>query len=111
MNLFLSVYDGTVQSYIEEKEKEIVIDDFTRKRPLPFRLIKQEAFYHMKAIIDYALNTNDSIVLTLKDEGKDFLMELTINMPNHTTLHLFTKYGFLKKMIYHTAIAGKCNII
>ena len=64
----LSVYDGTVQSYIEEKEKEIVIDDFTRKMPVPFRLIKQEAFYHMKAIIDYALNTNDSIVLTLKDE-------------------------------------------
>ncbi len=93
-----SVYDGTVQSYIEEKEKEIVIDDFTRKRPLPFRIIKQEAFYHMKAIIDYALNTNDNIVLTLKDEGKNFLMELTINMPNQ--VEFFGKAQYMPENPY-----------
>lgn len=94
----LSVYDGTVQSYIEEKEKEIVIDDFTRKRPVPFRLIKQEAFYHMKAIIDYALNTNDNIVLTLKEDGKDFLMELTINMPNQ--VEFFGKAQYMPENPY-----------
>ena len=81
----LSVYDGTVQSYIEEKEKEIVIDDFTRKMPVPFRII-------------YALNTNDSIVLTLKDEGKDFLMELTINMPNQ--VEFFGKAQYIPENPY-----------
>ena len=70
----------------------------------------------MKAIIDYALNTNDSIVLTLKEEGKDFLMELTINMPNQ--VEFFGKAQYMPEnpytydiMICHTAIAGKCSIV
>lgn len=93
-----SVYDGTVYTYIEEKGKEILIDDFTRKRPVPFRLIKPKAFYHMKLIIDYALNTNDSIVLSLKDEGKDYLMELTINMPNQ--VEFFGKAQYIPENPY-----------
>lgn len=75
----LWVYDGTVQAYIEEEEKEVRIDDFTQKSPLPFRMVMPQAFYCMKSIIDYALNTQDSIVLHLKDEGKDYLMELSIH--------------------------------
>lgn len=88
----LSLYDGIVHADIVEQEKEVCIDNFTRKRPLPFRMVQQEAFYYMKAIIDYALNTNDSIILTLKDEGKDYLMELTINMPNQVEFFGKAKY-------------------
>lgn len=77
----LWVYDGTVFAYIEKEEKEVRIDDFTQKSPLPFRVIMPQAFGCMKSILEYALNTQDSIVLSLKDEGKDYLMELSIHTP------------------------------
>ena len=69
----LWVYDGTVFAYIEKEEKEVRIDDFTQKSPLPFRVIMPQAFGCMKSILEYVLNTQDSIVLSLKDEGKDYL--------------------------------------
>ena len=77
----LWVYDGIVFAYIEKEEKEVRIDDFTQKSPLPFRVIMPQAFGCMKSILEYALNTQDSIVLSLKDEGKDYLMELSIHTP------------------------------
>lgn len=77
----LWVYDGTVFAYIEKEEKEVRIDDFTQKSPLPFRVIMPQAFGCMKSILEYVLNTQDSIVLSLKDEGKDYLMELSIHTP------------------------------
>lgn len=40
-----------------------------------------QAFGCMKSILEYVLNTQDSIVLSLKDEGKDYLMELSIHTP------------------------------
>lgn len=77
----LWVYDGTVFAYIEKEEKEVRIDDFTQKSSLPFRVIMPQAFGCMKSVLEYALNTQDSIVLSLKDEGKDYLMELSIHTP------------------------------
>lgn len=77
----LWVYDGTVFAYIEKEEKEVRIDDFTQKSPLPFRVIMSQAFGCMKSILEYVLNTQDSIVLSLKDEGKDYLMKLSIHTP------------------------------
>ena len=72
---------GLLITYIEKEEKEVRIDDFTQKSPLPFRVIMPQAFGCMKSILEYVLNTQDSIVLSLKDEGKDYLMELSIHTP------------------------------
>lgn len=56
----LWVYDGTEFAYIEKEEKEVRIDDFTQKSPLPFRVIMPQAFGCMKSILEYVLNTQDS---------------------------------------------------
>lgn len=76
------VYDGKEASYIDKQKEEIRLDDFTQKRPLPFRMVMPELFYQTQTIIQYALTTRDSIELKLLDAGKDYIMELTIHMPN-----------------------------
>lgn len=82
-NAFRGVYDGKVASYVyeEEGEKWIREDDFTTKSPLPFRMVMPEFFYYTQSILKYAITTQDSIELSLKDLGDDYLMELTIHMP------------------------------
>lgn len=82
-NAFRGVYDGKVSSYVyeEEGEKWIREDDFTTKSPLPFRMVMPEFFYYTQSILKYAITTQDSIELSLKDLGDDYLMELTIHMP------------------------------
>lgn len=82
-NAFRGVYDGKVSSYVyeEEGEKWIREDDFTTKSPLPFRMVMPEFFYYTQSILKYAITTQDSIELSLKDLGDDYLMELTIYMP------------------------------
>ena len=77
-----SIYDGKEHTSINKEKKEILIDDFTQKRPLPFRMVMPCFFYRTKSIIDYALTTTDSITIHLNDLGKEYMMEVIIHMPN-----------------------------
>lgn len=44
-------------------------------------MVMPEFFYYTQSILKYAITTQDSIELSLKDLGDDYLMELTIHMP------------------------------
>ncbi len=91
-------YDGEVKFNLNTEEKEVLINDFSRKNILSFRLVMPEFFYYTKAVLDYALTTTDSISLLLKDQEKDYLMELTINMPMQ--VEFFGKPCYMPKNPY-----------
>lgn len=80
-NLLDFGYDGNVRAIVYNDKKGIVIDNFTA-RALPFRPISAPFFNYTKNIILYALTTNDSISLDIKDNDGDFYFKLTINEPN-----------------------------
>ena len=74
-------YDGKVCFTLDRDEKEVWIDNFTRKRPVAFRLVMPKFFFHTRCILDYALTTADSVTLSLQDLGEDYLLSLTVHMP------------------------------
>jgi len=71
-------YDGQMRALFNNDEKEIVIDNFTA-RPLPFRPITPPFYNHVTNILEYALTTQDSISLEIKDQKDDVFVRLTIN--------------------------------
>ena len=75
------VYDGTIaaHTFVDEGKKWMRVDDFTTRGPLPFRMVMTPFFYYTQSILKYAIATQDSIELSLKDLGNDYLMELTIH--------------------------------
>ena len=89
---YRSVYDGKIAAYTsvdDEGKKWMRVDDFTTRGPLPFRMVMTPFFYYTQSILKYAIATQDSIELSLKDLGDDYLMELTIHMP--TQVEFFGK--------------------
>jgi thiol-disulfide isomerase/thioredoxin len=74
-------YDGHMRAIVYYEDEVVVIDSFTL-RPLPFRPLSPPFFNYVKSIIGYAISTNDSISLELKDCGESVYMKLTINEEN-----------------------------
>lgn len=76
--MILGGYDGNIKATSYPEHKGIMTDDFTVKR-LPFRLVGPPFFNYVKSIIKYALETNDSIAMDLKDVGEEYHFKLVIN--------------------------------
>ncbi len=74
-------YDGQMRAIVYNDEKMIVIDSFS-VRLLPFRPLAPPFFNYAKSIIKYALETNDSISLDLKDLNDSVYLKLTIYEEN-----------------------------
>jgi len=73
-------YDGKIRALIYHNEKRIVVDDFSVSRwQLPFRTIQPPFFNYTKNIIQYALTTNDSIVVDLQEFDEYYYFKLVIN--------------------------------
>lgn len=71
-------YDGHVYiSYWHDKHG-VVVDDFAFRK-LPFRPMQPPFFTFTKNIIQYALTTNDSISVIVKDCGNEYLFRLVIS--------------------------------
>ena len=95
---YRSVYDGKIVAYTsvdDEGKKWMRVDDFTTRGPLPFRMVMTPFFYYTQSIVKYAIATQDSIELSLKDLGDDYLMELTIHMP--TQVEFFGKERYMPR--------------
>jgi len=77
-NIKLDVfYDGKALTYLDWNSKTIEIDSF-KTNTLPFRPIIPPFFNFTKSIIRYALETNDSITIDLKDFGDSIKFSLFI---------------------------------
>jgi peroxiredoxin len=70
-------YDGHMRAMVYHEHHGIVIDDFTI-RPLPFRPVSPPFFNYTRNILQYALNTEDSIVTEFMDRGTHWFFRLTI---------------------------------
>ena len=70
-------YDGKMRAVVFEEDKTIVIDSFN-VRKLPFRPLTPPFFNYAKSIINYALETKDSITIKLEELEKSFYFSLTI---------------------------------
>lgn len=71
-------YDGTIRAFAYHDTKRLEIDDFTT-RSLPFRPLSSPFFNYTKNIIKYALETSDSITVTVKDGATDCHIKIVIN--------------------------------
>jgi thiol-disulfide isomerase/thioredoxin len=73
-----SCYDGKMHAFVFDDEKFTGIDSF-KVRELPFRPLTPPFFNYAKSIINYALETNDSISIKLEEFEKSFHFSLTIS--------------------------------
>lgn len=75
---FKGGYNGEVRAVPYPADKEIVIDDFTRKK-LPFRPVSPPFFNYTKSIVNYILETTDSISTDLKEFDDYRYLKLVIH--------------------------------
>lgn len=73
-----SCYDGHVHVSFYHDKHGVVVDNFTFRK-LPFRPLGSPFFNYAKNIIKYALTTDDSISVDVKDCGADCFFRLVIN--------------------------------
>ena len=94
---YRQMYDGKISAYtyVEDGKKLMRVDDFTTRGPFPFRMVMTPFFYYTQSILKYAIATQDSIELSLKDLGNDYLMELTIHEP--TQVEFFGKERYMPR--------------
>lgn len=71
------VYDGNAVIFMDWNEKTISIDSFKIAR-YPFRPVIPPFYNYTKSIIQYALNTKDSIAVELIDLPDTMLFRLTV---------------------------------
>ena len=71
-------YDGQMRASFYNDEKGIVIDSFT-VRPLPFRPLTPPFYNYVTSIVKYALTTQDSISIEIKEQKSNVFVRLTIN--------------------------------
>jgi len=71
------VYDGYASIFMDWNEKTISIDSFKIAR-YPFRPVKPPFYNYTKSIIQYALNTKDSIKVELIDLTDTILIRLAV---------------------------------
>nr|NQU89105.1 TlpA family protein disulfide reductase [Bacteroidota bacterium] len=74
-------YDGEMRALVYNDEKRIVLDSFN-VNPKPFRPLAPPFFNYAKSILTYALETNDSISLDIKDLKDYVYLKLTIYEEN-----------------------------
>ena len=70
-------YDGLVRGKFDWEEKTIKIDSF-QNNPYPFRIVVHPFYTKTKNIIKYALETDDSTKIVLKDFGDSIQFSLLI---------------------------------
>ena len=92
-------YDGNVKMTVYAEHKGVMIDDFSTNEH-PFRLVGT-FFNNVKNILNYALETTDSIETTLIDEDSCYHFSITIHEDSQVeffgkAVHLPNEY--LKKM-------------
>lgn len=75
---FKGGYNGEVRAVIYPEDEEIVIDDFT-SRNLPFRLVSPPFFNYTKSIVNYILQTADSVSTDLKEFDDYRYLKLVIH--------------------------------
>ena len=71
------VYDGYARIFMDWNEKTISIDSFKIAR-YPFRPVRPPFYNYTKSIIQYALNTKDSIEVELIDLTDTILIRLAV---------------------------------
>jgi len=71
------VYDGNVKIFMDWNEKTISVDSFKIAR-YPFRPVRPPFYNYTKSIIQYALNTKDSIEVELIDLTDTILIRLAV---------------------------------
>lgn len=85
-------YDGNIRILIYHEHKGLIIDDFTNNRH-SFRLVNPPFFNYAKNIINYMLNTEDSITIDFQDLDKEYYYKLTIN--EDTQVEFFGKAHYM----------------
>jgi len=70
-------YDGAMRALVYNDENRIVLDSFNIN-PNPFRPLTPPFFNYSKSILTYALETNDSISLTVNDSANFVYVHLLI---------------------------------
>lgn len=71
-------YDGQMRALLYNDIKEINIDSF-KVRKLPFRPLNPPFYNYATSIINYALTTQDSISIEMKEHENYVFVRLTIN--------------------------------
>lgn len=71
-------YDGRMRAWVDEDKKGIVIDSF-KVRKLPFRPVSVPFYQNAQDILEYALNTKDSVTLNFNDLGDTLHVKLIIH--------------------------------
>ncbi|MBE0648663.1 MAG: TlpA family protein disulfide reductase [Bacteroidales bacterium] len=71
-------YDGQMRALFNNDKKGIIIDSFT-VRKLPFRALTPPFFNYVTNIVTYALTSQGSISLEMKEQKNDIYVRLTIN--------------------------------
>jgi len=71
------VYDGNALVFMDWNEKTISVDSFKIARH-PFRPVRPPFYNYTKSIIQYALNTKDSVAVELTDLTDTILFRLTV---------------------------------
>jgi peroxiredoxin len=71
------VYDGNALIFMDWNEKTISVDIFKVARH-PFRPVRPPFYNYTKSIIQYALNTKDSVAVKLIDLADTVLFRLTV---------------------------------
>ncbi|OEK04259.1 TlpA family protein disulfide reductase [Roseivirga misakiensis] len=101
-----NAYDGTIKARVDWEEYHYETSDFTKSR-WPYRVVVPPFFARAKAIINYVLNTSDSLVIQktdLKDATKlkisiyNERIEFVGMLPIHIT-QLGSNEGFVSEYI------------
>lgn len=74
---FEGAYDGRAKLNVYHDKKGVLEDDFATNR-LPFRVTNTPFFHSAKAILQYTLETTDSIRTSLVDEDSCYHFSLTV---------------------------------
>jgi thiol-disulfide isomerase/thioredoxin len=90
-------YDGKMRAVVYDEEKAIVIDSFI-VRSLPFRPLTPPFFNYVKSIINYVLETKDSISCEVKDLKDSYYFSLTIFEDKQ--IEFFGKAYYMEKTPY-----------
>jgi len=73
----VNAYDGRIKASINWEKYHYVTDDFS-KNTWPYRVVMPPFFARAKAIIEYSLNTGDSITIDIIDYGSSFAYKISI---------------------------------
>ena len=81
-------YDGKIRMIVYDEHKGLLVDDFSSNR-FPYRPVNPPFFNMTKNILQYAIETTDSIVTDLVDEDSCYHFSMTIH--ENEQVHFFGK--------------------